>query len=230
MEPAIERMRAGGWLKEDENPFARDRFAGAMTRHWTAAGETPKDHVYVTGRAAAILFVPRERLFGLEEKVSSSKKARELLEEATGDNPLILGVLHSDVPIVNVDVQAEPPPEDKKKRDPKKPQAPFTKRGSLPAGSYVLGGHFGKVGLFKRNLELAAFLPGAKMEDKNLKKDEAPPASTILVEPDADLVSKCSFWIGRGGKTSKPDQGFKVSFLFETEKGALDKAGSWEPK
>jgi formylglycine-generating enzyme required for sulfatase activity len=225
--PAVERLDKGGWLKHEQNPVVLHRFAGAAVRHWTAPGETSENHVYVKARAQAIVLAPRTRVFDLEEKVRS-RKAKDVFEDAVDKDPVILGVFHTDVALAAMDVASEPPPEKdkdngKKKKRKDKPEAPYTARGTLPAGSYVVGAHFNRLGLYKRNLELAAFFPGPpKTTDKNLKKDEAPPASKLTLDLDADIV-KGEFWIATGGKNSKPEEGFLVSFFCEAESGALAK-------
>jgi hypothetical protein len=218
---------SGGWFRDEVIPIDRERFVGAQAVKWAPPGQPVKDHVYAVGKAHFILFAPRAAIF-LDDEKASAKSVPELVKEAVGENPVILGVFHSDIGLDGVDVAAPEPPEVKKKRKKDEFAAPHTAKGKLPAGSYILGLHHGRVGLFRKSLEFAAFFRVSKaFEPKALGKNETPPASTITLDPDADLVSRCSFWIRLGGKGAKPEEGARVSFQFETEAGELAKTGPW---
>jgi formylglycine-generating enzyme required for sulfatase activity len=226
LEPLVEAM-SGGWFRDEVIPIDRPRFVGAQAVKWAPAGEAVVNHVYALGRAHFIVFAPRAAIFVDEEK-ASARSVAELVKESAAENPVILGVFHSDIGLEGVDVPAPEPEEVKKKRRKDEVLPPHTAKGKLPAGSYIIGLHHGRVGLFRKSLEFAAYFRVTKaIEAKNLGKNESPPPSTLTLDPDADLVSRCSFWIRLGGKGSKPEEGARVSFQFETESGMLAKVGPW---
>jgi RNA polymerase sigma factor (sigma-70 family) len=218
LESVVESL-SGGWLREDENPIARPRFAGALAPRWADPRGPVVDHVYAVGKAHAIVIAPREAVFAPEER-PTARRRDELVREATGENPVILGVFHTDVALEDVDVPRGAAP------DPKKGGLPPLARGRLGPGSYVIGLHHGRIGLFLRSLAPAAFLPVARIDQKNLRPADAPPLSTFELDESADRLT-ASLWISVGGRGSKPWDGFLVSFRAETEPRVLRTVGPW---
>ena len=230
LEPTVSRLLRPQKIKREQ--VETERFAGSIAVHHVAAGQPAESHVFVTGGSSAVLFAPTT---SLSARLPADERPRghtpkEILDNAREEEPVVLGVLQTDVGIDKAKV-ALPRKEEAKpgtglRTRHKEYPPPPTAEGKLGADSYIFGLWHGQVGLFTSNLTFAGFISVPTLEARKLKKDEAPPESTISVEPDADLV-KCSFWVAVGGKGTPPEEGVKVTFSFSTEAGALDKAGSW---
>ncbi len=210
-----------------------DRFAGAMATHFVPASAEPANHVYVTGASSAILFAPNKTLFPTEDR-APAHSAGELEDASKADEPIVLGFIATDVPVADVKVvdtkaadtggrKIGPLGGGKKGKAALPPLVP----GRLSPDSYILGYYHGYLGVFRANLDFVATF-GVKPTVKSVKvaKGQQPPASFCDADQDLDVV-RCGLWIGIGGKGTDPGDGFQFTWSFKTEKGALDKAGSW---
>jgi formylglycine-generating enzyme required for sulfatase activity len=219
---------------EELNPAA---FRGARTTHFVPPGAEVKNGVFVTGRSYTILFVPKASLYKEDEK--AVKAPTEIAAKETAEDPRILGVFHTDVALDKMKVYApsakkdddkkgKPPARRHGAKQPASPEPP-TKDGTVEAGSYVLGFHHGKLGLFQNNLDFVAFFAKPPVvQTRNLKKLqdsklEAPPPSALEIEPDIDAAI-CSFWIRLGGKSTEDAEGVTIQWTAEFPKGELEKA------
>ena len=239
MQPGLDRFapvaeRLAKRKRIQVSDVERLRLAGATATHWTPSGAQAKNHVYVTGRSSAILFAPKKALYDMDEK-ALGKKPEDVLERTQEETPLILGIFHTDIGIENAQVldPNAPPPTEKPAGGGRRhrggkggPPRPVTMKGKVDAGSYLLGLWHGEVVLMRGNLDVMGFLGKPAATAKNLKKGEAPPASTIEVDDAADLV-KCSLWMRLGGKDTGPEEGLVLAWSFASASGALEKAGSW---
>jgi formylglycine-generating enzyme required for sulfatase activity len=238
-EPGLDRYEAallpllkGKMIRREK--IESERFAGAMAVHWVPRTAVVENHVYVTGPSHAILFAPVAALYP-DDKSPPARTPAEVIAEVQGaeDKPLVLGFLSTDIPIVGQlkNPKAPPaPPDAGVRRGDKRPvgKEPQVIDGLIPAGSYILGFNHKKIGVFKANLDFVGWVSKepATLEAPKLTTKQSPPASTMSVEADADLV-KCSVWVHLGGKNTEPNAGILFKFSFPTESGALDKAGSW---
>jgi hypothetical protein len=235
-EPAVLPLLKPKKLRREA--LADDRFAGAMATRFAPAGTPVENHVFVTGASHAMLFAPVATLYPDTER-PPARTPKEILDEARGplDEPLVLGFFSTDVAIEKVEILdpkaprvPPPPPSEGVRRGHKKAPAgtgPKLIKGKLAPGTYILGLNNGSVGVYMPNLDFVAYLAVPTIEAKKYSlAKERPPASTLVVEADADLA-KCSFWAAIGGKGMEPNDGVRISFSLATEAGALDKAGSW---
>lgn len=242
LEPVISRLLRPKKIRRAD--LALDRYAGAAANRYSPVGAAVDNHVYVTGPSSAVVLCPVAQLTPAGEK-PVGKTPKEILDEATDDeNPLKLGVFHTDVPIAGALVR------DPKVPVPAAPVGGSLRRGGgrkatppppvieavLPPDTYVLALAHGKIAVLRANLDFVAFLSKdapsivarkLKRDDKT-KRYEAPPASRVSVEADADFV-KCSIWVPIGGKGMEVVDGalldgVTISWQVATETGKLEKA------
>ena len=216
--------------KED---VSLDRFGGTAAVHFAPRGTEVPDHVHVTGKGSTILVAPLRAIF-LDPKISPRRRAAADILTLTPDEDhpdvVAIGVFHTDVAIAKVKLKdpkvVAVAPGARRGARKKAEEMPPTIDGDLPPDTYVLGLSHGHLGVYRSNLDFVAFLDVPSAVGKKLKKDEAAPASTVVVEPDADLV-KCSLWIPIGGKNMEPGDGVLFTWSMATVTGQLEKAGSW---
>lgn len=238
LDPVITRLLRPKRIKRAD--VATDRFAGAAANKYAIEGTAVENHVYVTGASSGIVLCPLRALTLDPTEKPVGKTPKEIMDEAQReDDPVKIGVFHSDVPIVNAllrdpRVPPAPPGGGLLRGKHKKVAAPLTIEGVLAPDTYILGLAHGKIGVYRANLDFVAFLSkdAPSLQAKKLKKDEKtkefelPPASKVSPESDADFV-KCSIWIAIGGKGTDPYEGVTISWQLATEAGKLDKAGTW---
>ena len=220
---------------------AVDRFAGAAANKYAPSGAAVENHVFVTGPSSGIVLCPMIALTLSPTEKPIGKTPREIMDEAVDEtDPVLIGVFHTDIPIVGAlvrDPKIPPalPPQLGVRKVRKKSKAPPTVDGVLPPDTYVLALLFEKIAVYRANLDFVAFLSkdAPNIQARKLKKDdkskayEPPPASRVSPESDADFV-KCSMWIPIGGKGMTPDDGVTITWQLATETGKLEKAGtSW---
>jgi formylglycine-generating enzyme required for sulfatase activity len=218
--------------------IAADRFAGAVATRFAPKNATVKNHVYVTGRAHTMLFVPVKHLFTDGKKRAPATTVAELLKlNPTTLDPaqeaVILGVIRTDVPLkVKVkDPKFVPPAEaagaGRRERDRKDAVPHPIVPGTLEPDTYLLGLSRGQVGFYRSNLDLVAYVDQTPyVKQPKLKKGEAVPATSLTVDADVDLVT-LSFFVAYGGKGSTDEEGVTFTFAMNAETGAMEKAGSW---
>ena len=201
-------------------------YLGAATRDWSPVGTIDSNQVHILGPSYSIVFIPLKAMF-FEDAVKENK---ELWEKPTRANKgvtlkkrseaeycfLPVGVLHTDVPLVELDVvkptseMTEDELKDlEKKRKRKDAFKPFVKGGGeAPAGSYIIGYWHGEAALFDASMDLVAFIP--KMTEQLIQVDvqkankpaQVPPSSLSL---DADLdEGRIQHWFPLGGKKRDP--------------------------
>lgn len=236
LQPSINRLLRPKKIRREN--LATDRFAGSAAHRLAPPGATAANHVYVTGRAHAVLVIPVKQLFPDAEKPLARtpeeflKITPEALQKLSpGQETLVLGVFHTDVALKAklLDTKA-PAPEASGagRREGRKKESvlPPTVEGILPPDTYVLGLAHGLVGVYRSNLDFVAFLDKPKIQKRTLKKGEEMPPTALTVDSDVDLV-KASFWVPIGGKGMTPEDGVTIDVLLNAETGALEKAGSW---
>ncbi len=241
LDPVINRLLRPKLVRRAD--LATDRFAGAAANKYAALGSAVENHVYVTGQSSAIVLCPMNALNLDPTEKPNGRTPKEIMEDAVDEaDPLKIGVFHSDIPIAGAllrdpKIPAAPPTSGIGVRKvKKKTKEPAWVEGVLPPDTYVLALAFGKIAVYRSNLDFVAFLSkdAPSIQAKKLKKIEnedktksfeSPPASNVSPEPDADFV-KCSLWIPIGGKGMTPDDGITISWQFATETGKLEKAGS----
>jgi hypothetical protein len=236
LEPAIARLLKPKKVRREQ--VATDRFAGAATNPFAVAGAEVKDAVYVTKKSAAVLVAPLARLSWDEKERPIARSPDDLHRytenAAEGRDALPLAVFHTDLALANVNVldkaaaAAAAKEEEGRRRGAKKgPTAlPPTKVAQLAGDTYVLGLSHDRIGVYRANMDFVAFLEAPTIKAAKLKKDEAPPATTLDVDPDVDLI-KCTLWIAYGGKGMEPTDGVLITFQVSTATGEAEKAGSW---
>ena len=214
--------------------IALERFGATAATHFAPKGTEVANHVHVTGKASTILLAPQASIF-TDPKVSPRRRsAREILELTPDeDHPdaVVIGVFHTDVAITKVKLKDPKAPVDDKsggRRGARKKagELPATIDGDLPPDTYVLGLSHGRIGVYRSNLDFVAFLDVPSATDVEIKAGEKPPAATVTVEPDADLV-KCSLWVAIGGKGVAEGKGVLFTWSMSSVTGQLEKAGNW---
>jgi formylglycine-generating enzyme required for sulfatase activity len=235
LEPAINRLLRPKKLRREH--LAPERFAGSVALRLAPPGATAENHVYVTGKAHAVLLIPVKQLF--PETLKPLARTPEELLRVTPDtlkklgpgmDALILGVFHTDVPIkakvLDTKAAAPEPGSGRREGRPKESAVPATVDGVLPPDTYVLGLAYGLVGVYRSNLDFVAFLDKPTIAAKKLKRDEAPPPTVLTVDSDIDKI-KTTFWVRLGGKAMAPEEGVQIECLLNAETGAIEKAGNW---
>ncbi len=171
--PMLRRMFQGKRVKPGH--VAPERFAAFVTRDWEATDKAPANHVYVRGRSRAVVFVPVTTFLredGMQAMQDAWKRPTlvrgprggRLRGVATPHPFWILGALHTDLALHDVQV-AKPltsdPKKKKRRRDTRgRAQPPATEVGVLKAGTYLLVAWHGRLALTTPTLEFRCFLPG----------------------------------------------------------------------
>ena len=237
LDPAIARLLKPKKVRREQ--VAIDRFAGAATSGIVRDPAAVENGVYVTKRSSSVLLAPLYRLSWNEKEkplVRTVEDLKRYTENAKENrDALPVAVFHTDLTLTKVNLfdkkaaaeaAATAGSGPRRVRDKKEAGLPPTVVGDLPSDTYVLGISHGFIGVYRANLDLVAFFDKPVLTARKLGKDEAPPAATLEVDPDADLI-KVSFWIEYGGKGPEPTDGVLVEFSVSTATGEAEKAGSW---
>jgi len=222
--------RATRQKKLAEEAFAAERFTGMVTRNWVSPDAQPKDHVYVLGRARAVIFVPMRTLLREQGTLAMRDawahpvrfRSTQRLLSQSARAPLPLGALHTDLPLEGLEIAAsaqERTPA-KKKRGRRREGPPPTETGTLSPGTYVLAVWHGRLAVLHSDHTFAAFLPrragpGSRKPNSrkpNSRKDkpsvEVRSHSSKQVGPPTQRLTRqageglLDFVVALGGKTS----------------------------
>lgn len=238
LEPAIERLLRP--KKITRAMVATDRYAGASTTGIARDASAVENGVFVTKRAHAVLVAPLKHLPYDKDKypVRNRDELLKYAENAAQDrDALPLGVIHTDLALHKVQLfdraaaaaaGGDGGSGGRRGGKPKAGAPHPTKEGDLPPDTYLLGMSHGRLGVYRANLDFLAYLDPKRLSvtARKLKKDEAPPAASLDVDADADLL-KFRFWIPFGGKALEAGEGVEIVQDVETVTGAAEKAGSW---
>ncbi|MFV1959132.1 MAG: SUMF1/EgtB/PvdO family nonheme iron enzyme [Planctomycetota bacterium] len=241
LSPTVRRAQRGRRIARGD--LALDRWAGAAANHFAATPESVENAVFVTGRSRGIVFVPMKRVFPLDEKIKIRKR-NDLIKVSEGvEDPIPLGVLHTDVPLAGIYVRdrdaVAKKPKKRGRRRRTKPEPPPTKKGTCRAGTYLLAYWFGRLCIVQPSLEFVGFLSKARTNEQILQvkkvKPEALVRTKLEVTPVADLI-EIGFSVPVGGLKSKARAKAKGGelrivvdpILLDCEEGALDRAGTWK--
>ena len=160
--PVVRRV-ATGHLKP--GAFEPERFAGFVQRDWLPADAEARHHVYVRGRATAVVFVPvayllrdeaDPRMAAAWKKPSPYRSTASLVKKSETEDPFFaLGALHLGLPLDGVEV----PDPGAKARGRGAKRLPKTVRGRCEPGTYVATLWHGRVVLTTPSRELVCILP-----------------------------------------------------------------------
>lgn|GEM_PF-3354091 len=237
LDPAVGRLLKPKKVRREQVEVRR--FAGAATSGIVRDPSAVENGVYVAKRASSVLVAPLGRLSwdDKEKPVVRTPEALKAYTENAAENrdALPVAVFHTDLTLSKVALldkaaaaaaAAESAGKRRGERGKKETGLPATKEGDLVGDTYILGISHGHIGVYRANLDFVAYLGKPVVTAMKLKKGEAPPAATLDVDPDADLV-KVSFWIAYGGKGMEAEDGVKLEFSITTATGDAEKAGSW---
>lgn len=243
LEPIMARSK-----RAFERRLAADRFLGAVTEDFAEAGSTPDNSVYVLGPSRSIVIIPMKRVLWSEENVSDEweadawKNGKRFLKQRdwkkhskkTTSPRLLLGVIHVDVPLEEVDV---PKPLTEKEREKARSRsglrrAPATIKGSLPQGTYLLTYWHERLALCSPSLEFRGFISPVKEPRGGpyaldvLAKADALPANALSLDTLDDRAA-VELYVPVGGRKVDEMAHVIVKFALKFEAGLLDEIGSW---
>ncbi len=249
--PILRRASGGGRIsKKDLNIKG---FAGAVTRNWVQAGAKAENHVYIKGRARSIVFIPvtsyirEEGMQFMEEAYKKPQRYRTdkgIAKNNISERPQwILGVLHTDVSIKDVQVrkpESQLTEAEKKKKERRKRRGRLKKElfatipGTLAPGTYIVSLWHGRVALTDATMSFKCFIPKpagqkeAQYKVIKLRKPEEFKATTLGFDPDADEAN-ISFHYPIGGRKDKSHMHLAVEFrlIFPSDELAT-KGGDWQ--
>ncbi|MDJ0976692.1 MAG: formylglycine-generating enzyme family protein, partial [Planctomycetota bacterium] len=240
LEPIVWRAVRGRRIKEGR--LAKEQFVGSVIENFAEAEAQVENHVYVLGESKAIVLVPMrgvlwetgdEWMQNAWKKARRFRKTKDLAKRSTEtETPrIVLGILHTDIGLDNVQVRKPLTAEERKKR-PRgrgRKRAPKTIPGEIRPGTYLLTLWHGRLALANESLEFEAFISKEKEEAVTVVNgiDRGdPPTSQWELDNLAD-EGKFEFHLPLGGSKTDPGTFVKVSGLLTYEAGELDSAGTW---
>jgi formylglycine-generating enzyme required for sulfatase activity len=232
--PVVTRAVRGKAVTEGELSF--EGLTGAVATQFAPSEEQVQDCVFVTGRAHAIVVIPKRILIPGSDEKKKYKNLDALLdesEESEGDaepNPIVVGAFHTDIALEKVWIKKPPEPgsEASTRRRDRKKGLELVNSTCRP-GTYLLAVHRRRIALVTPELEVACYLSEDEADKKKLvemRKIEEGETAKIEVEDDTDLVS-FSVLVPVGGKGADPAWTLIVRGVLETKSGALSDAGAW---
>lgn len=226
----LDRVRRAGVVREEWlNP---ERHAAAATRHWAPVGEAVEHHVHVLGPAATVVFVPAWSLLEQgslaayvavwSEPTTLADRAALERTSASGLPPLLLGVLHSDIALADLDV-LDPEGHPLSAPTPGGPQPPqVLGGGALAPATYVLAWWHGRVAVCDPAMEVLGFLPktpwsACQVDVLHAQGRDLPPPQFIMDE-DLDEV-RLQHVLRLGGRHPDPDAWVALDLMIRFKGG-----------
>ena len=232
----VVRRAATGHLKPDA--FDGDRFAAFVQRDWLDAKTTSLNHVYVRGRATAVVFVPVTYLLRDESSPAMAKAWKDpagfrskagLKGRLRTEEPYFaVGVLHLGLPLDGVQV----PKAGAKPRARGSARAPKTESGRCEPGTYLVTVWHGRVALTTPAREFVCFLPELA---KRVPSVEVRPRASEQLGPPTLKPSReadeggLDFTVLLGGKRSPDKYVVRVRAALPYAKDAFDAASAEGP-
>ena len=229
--PVVRRATRAGYVKTDALDL--DRFGGAVARNWAPAASRVEDHVYVLGRAHAIVLVPlesylQERGVGAVVGAWRQPRRRNTTREIergsrTKSIQFPLAVVHSDIPLYGVDVVTP----GQRARTAGRARRPASVTGSAKPATYVLAHWHGGPCLATPDHEPVAFLPATEtqVEVVSIDPDERP-KNVFALDVEGARVD-FELWMPLGGRRPHPKTYVHVRGRLPLQDVALRRAGMW---
>ncbi|MDF1702342.1 MAG: SUMF1/EgtB/PvdO family nonheme iron enzyme, partial [Planctomycetota bacterium] len=206
----VVRRATSGHLKP--GALDRERFAAFVQRDWHPADAEVPNHVYVRGRATAVVFVPvthilrptgGPRMMAAWKNASALRKASGLRKKARDESPFfVLGALHLDLPLEGVDV----PTGVAVKKTRGSAKAPATEPGRCAPGTYLVTLWFDRIALTTATREFVCFLPAlaSKIPSVEVRPRSSESLGSPTLRPSLERdEGGLDFTVLLGGRRSK---------------------------
>jgi formylglycine-generating enzyme required for sulfatase activity len=228
--PVLARAERG--RRVAEAALRLDLYGGAVSARYAPSEAEAEHHAFVLGAARAILLIPVRSIFAPDEREARIRKPIDLLKASEGrEDPIVLGVLHTDVPLEKVWVRGEITErwrkEAEKARSRNETIPPPVQEGSVPADTYVLALWHRRLALVTPSLEFVCFLTREGRNPALEAVQAAPsdvPFAVVEATPEAGIV-ELVFVAPAGGHRTDKNLAVRVSAILNVSEQHL--AGTW---